>query len=77
MSKGLEIKKALYEYNDANGKQKNIGDVARKVYPHLTNPNSKVTGVINGDVKVNREEVELFCKQLKCDPNKLFGYGKE
>ena len=77
MSKGLNIKRALLEYNEENTQKKRIGDIAKKIYPDLVNPSSKVTGIINGSIKVNRKEVTLFCEELKCDPNKLFGYGKK
>ena len=77
MGKGLNIKRALLEYNEANNEKKRIGVVAEKVYPDLVNPSSKVTGVINGSIKVSKGEVMLFCEELKCDPNKLFGYGKQ
>lgn len=77
MGKGLRIKTALYEYNENRKKKKRLGDIAKKVYPSIKDPGYKVTGVIKGTIKVNRDEVELFCEQLKCDPNKLFGYEEK
>jgi hypothetical protein len=77
MGKGLEIKRALLDYNENQRQKKTIKEVAEKIYPKLAGSASKVTGIINGKVKVNREEVLLFCQELKCDPNKLFGHGKK
>lgn len=71
MSKGLNIKMALLEHNE-KFPPKTQGEVARAVYPDLSQPDAKVSLVIKGSTKVSRDEVLAFCRELKCDANRLF-----
>ena len=71
MSKGLNIKMALLEHNEKHP-PKTQGEIARVVYPELSQPDAKVSLVISGATKVSRAEVLAFCHELKCDANKLF-----